>query len=198
MNKAVTTSCRSRSRSPAFALARRRGRSWSAPSGEPALLQEALDLSCCRTSTGRRSSPKAIEAIGQPEFELKSTEPVVVHAMVPVRPTIDLNAVRSRFARHGRKRKRNARCKSKTRCWRCDGASQPLSLPIGPVQWGDSVRADVRVSTSRGRTIRCTWSEDAEFRVAEQDTVVSLPGFVEHLIGLERGRAVRHLLRAAG
>ena len=52
------------------------------------------------------------------------------------------------------------------------------------VDWGDTVRADVTVSVDdQDEPHR---EEDAEFRVTK-DAVISLPGFLDELIGLERG-----------
>lgn len=152
--------------------------------GEPALLQEALDLLLPDLYREAIES-EAIEAIGQPEFELKSTEPVVVHAMVPVRPTIDLNEYGSLRAPRPEAEATPMQVEDSLLALRRRFAT--LEPADRPVQWGDSVRADVRVSIE-GQDDSLHVEEDAEFRVAE-GTVVSLPGFVEHLIGLESGRA---------
>ena len=152
--------------------------------GHPALLQEALDQLLPEIYQNAIES-EAIEAIGQPEFELKSTEPVVVHAMVPVRPTIELNEYASLRARRPEAEATPIQVEDSLLALRRRFAT--LEPADRPVQWGDSVRADVRVSID-GQEESLHVEEDAEFRVAE-GTVVSLPGFVEHLIGLERGRA---------
>jgi trigger factor len=52
------------------------------------------------------------------------------------------------------------------------------------VEWNDTIRADLTVAVE-GQT-EPHLEEGAEFSIRE-DSVVSLPGFVEHLIGLERG-----------
>ena len=57
--------------------------------GRPALLQEALE-ELLPDVYNEAIESQDIQAIGQPEFDLKSTEPLVVSATVPVRPTIDL------------------------------------------------------------------------------------------------------------
>src|SRR5438045_9324218 len=57
--------------------------------GRSALLQEALEQ-LLPDIYSEAIAEQDIQAIGQPAFELKSTEPLVVSATVPVRPTIDL------------------------------------------------------------------------------------------------------------
>ena len=57
--------------------------------GRPALIQEALELLLPDVYSEVIAEQK-IDAIGQPAFDLKSMEPLVVSATVPVRPTVDL------------------------------------------------------------------------------------------------------------
>ena len=58
--------------------------------GRPALLQEALE-DLLPDLYNEVIDSEEIDPIDQPEFDLKSIEPLVVRATVPVRPTIDLN-----------------------------------------------------------------------------------------------------------
>ena len=149
--------------------------------GRPALLQEALDLLLPDVYNEAIES-EAIEAIGQPEFELESMEPLVVNARVAVRPTIGLDDYRLlRAPRPEAEFKPEQVEESLTELRRRYATLEPADRPV---QWGDTVRCDVTV-TVEGQGEPHT-EEDAEFRVA-QDAVVSLPGFLDHLIGLERG-----------
>ena len=152
--------------------------------GRPALLQEALDQLLPDLYREAIES-EAIEAIGEPEFELESMEPVVVHAKVPVRPTVELNDYRSLRAPRPEEKATPEQVEESLTALRQRFATlEPVDRAA---QWGDSVRADVRVVVE-GRKEPPHVEEDVEFRL-DQDAVVLLPGFLDHLVGLERGRA---------
>ena len=171
---------RSRSRSPAFAPVRPPRDIVERTVGRPALLQEAVEQLLPEVYNEAVES-EAIEAIGQPEFELQSTEPLIVQAKVPVRPTIELN---DHAALRAPREEANATAEqleaALTGLQRRFATLEPADRAV---QWGDTVRADVTV-TVNGEDEHI--EEDAEFRV-EQGTVVSLPGFLERVVGLERG-----------
>lgn len=149
--------------------------------GRPALLQEALD-ELIPNVIDEAIKSEQIEPIGQPELELKSMEPLVVSATVPVRPEIDLKDYET--IRAPRPEVENSdelieRSLLETR--RRFATLEPVDRAI---EWGDTVRADVTVQVEGQDEPH--EEEDAEFAVRE-DAVVSLPGFLERLIGLERG-----------
>lgn len=149
--------------------------------GRPALLQEALD-ELIPNVIDEAIKSEQIEPIGQPELELKSMEPLVVSATVPVRPEVDLKdyeAIRVPRPEIGDSDEQVERSLLETR--RRFATLEPVDRAI---EWGDTVRADVTVQVAgQGEPHE---EEDAEFAVRE-DAVVSLPGFLERLIGLERG-----------
>ena len=110
--------------------------------GRPALLQEALDQLLPDLYREAIES-EAIEAIGEPEFELESMEPVVVHAKVPVRPTVELNDYRSLRAPRPEEKATPEQVEESLTALRQRFATlEPVDRAA---QWGDSVRADVRV-----------------------------------------------------
>jgi trigger factor len=149
--------------------------------GKPALMQEALEqlLPDLYSETLQAES---IDAIGQPSFELKSTEPLVVSATVPVRPTVDIKDYQAlRAPRPEVESAPDAVEESLTNLRRRYATLDPVDRSV---QWGDTVRADVKVSVD-GQTEEHN-EEGAEFAVLQGSTV-SLPGFLDHLIGLERG-----------
>ncbi len=149
--------------------------------GRPALLQEALDHLLPEIYEEALES-EAIDAIAQPEFELESTEPLIVNAKVPVRPTVELDDYKSlRAPREPVEATEEQVEESIANLRRRFATLEPADRAI---DWGDTVRADVTVSVGDQDEPRV--EEDAEFRVAK-DAVVSLPGFLDHLIGLERG-----------
>lgn len=150
--------------------------------GRPALVQEALELLLPDVYSEVIAEQK-IDAIGQPSFDLKSTEPLIVSATVPVRPTIDLKEYATTL--------RAPRAAVEVTPERMEEAIDSLRRrfatldPVDrPIAWGDTVRTDVVVSVD-GQDEPHT-EEGAEFAVIEGSTV-SLPGFLDHLIGLERG-----------
>jgi trigger factor len=150
--------------------------------GRPALLQEALE-ELLPDVYNEAIETEDIQAIGQPEFDLKSTEPLVVSATVPVRPTIDLGDYQSlRVPESEAEAIDETVEESLTELRRRYATLEPVDRAV---EWGDVVRADVTVSVE-GQTEPPHVEEGAEFGVNE-DSVVSLPGFLEHLIGLERG-----------
>ncbi len=120
--------------------------------GHPALLQEALDQLLPDLYREAIES-EAIEAIGQPEFELQSTEPVVVHAKVPVRPTIDLNDYASVRAPRPEAEATPEQVEDSLLALRRRFAT--LEPADRPVQWGTAF-APTSGFPSRGRKSR-TW-----------------------------------------
>lgn len=150
--------------------------------GRPALLQEALE-ELLPDVYNEAIESQDIQAIGQPEFDLKSTEPLVVSATVPVRPTIDLRDYRSLRVPRPEPEALDGRVEEAvTSLLRRYATLEPVDRAV---RWDDVVRMDVTVSVE-GQTEPPHEEEDAEFAVT-QGNVVSLPGFLDHLIGLERG-----------
>lgn len=150
--------------------------------GRSALLQEALEQ-LLPDVYNEAIEAEEIHAIGQPEFDLKSTEPLVVSATVAVRPTIDLRDYQALRAPRAELEPFDEQVEeSLTELRRRYATLDPVDRPIA---WNDTVRVDVTVSVE-GQTEPPHVEEGAEFGVNE-GAVVSLPGFLEHLIGLERG-----------
>ncbi len=149
--------------------------------GRSALVQEALDELMPDLYQETLESEE-IEAIAQPEFELESLDPLIVNAKVPVRPTIELNDYRSLRAPREDVTATDEQVEGAiTNLQRRFATLEPADRAV---DWGDTVRADVTVSVDgQDEPHR---EEDAEFRVTK-DAVISLPGFLDELIGLERG-----------
>ena len=148
--------------------------------GTAALLQEALEELVPEVYQEALVSEE-IDAIDQPEFSLKSTEPLVVTITVPVRPIIDLKEYQSlRVPKPAVDITEEQVADAMTAIRRRHAVLEPVERAV---QWDDTVRADVSVQVDG--QIEPHVEEDAEFPVRE-GSVVSLPGFVERLIGLER------------
>jgi len=148
--------------------------------GTAALLQEALEELVPEVYQEALVSEE-IDAIDQPEFSLKSTEPLVVTITVPVRPIIDLKEYQSlRVPKPAVEITDEQVSDAMTAIRRRHAVLEPVERAV---QWDDTVRADVSVQVDG--QIEPHVEEDAEFPIRE-GSVVSLPGFVERLIGLER------------
>ena len=149
--------------------------------GRPALLQEAIE-DLLPGLYSEAIEEQEIDAIGDPEIDLKSTEPLIVTAMVPVRPTIDIGDYRSlRVPREEVTVDAEAAEDAMVGVRRRYATLEPVDRAV---EWEDTVRVDVSVSVEGQGEPHV--EEGAEFRVS-QDGVVSLPGFLDHLIGLQRG-----------
>ena len=150
--------------------------------GKSALVQEALET-LLPDLYSETIAAESIDAIAQPSFELKSMEPLVVSATVPVRPTIDIKDYTAlRAPRQTVDRSEEQIEAALTNLRRRYATLEPVERAV---QWGDTVRADVTVHVD-GQVEEPHVEEGAEFAVLE-GTTVSLPGFLDRLIGLERG-----------
>ena len=149
--------------------------------GRPALLQEAIE-DILPGLYSEALEEQEIDAIGDPEIDLKSTEPLVVTAMIPVRPTVDIGEYQSlRVPRDEVTVSDEDTEEAMVGVRRRYATLEPVDRAV---EWEDTVRVDVSVSIEGQGEPHV--EEGAEFRVSE-DGIVSLPGFLDHLIGLERG-----------
>ena len=149
--------------------------------GHAALLQEALQELLPEVYS-QAIEEQQVDAIDQPEFDLKSTEPLVVTAVVPVRPEINLGdytALRAPMREVTVDQEQVEQTLLNLR--RQYAVLEPVERAV---EWDDHIRADVSVSVESQREPH--EETDAEFPI-RQNSVVSLPGFVEHLVGLSAG-----------
>ncbi|MXZ47405.1 MAG: trigger factor [Chloroflexi bacterium] len=149
--------------------------------GRPALLQEAIE-DLLPGLYSEALEEQEIDAVGEPEIDLKSTEPLVVTAMVPVRPTVDIGDYQSlRVPRDEVTVTDDDTEEAMVSVRRRYAMLEPVDRAV---EWEDTVRVDVSVTVEGQGEPHV--EEGAEFRVSE-DGLVSLPGFLDHLVGLERG-----------
>ena len=149
--------------------------------GQPMLLQEAIE-DLLPGVYNEALETEEIEAIDQPEIELKSTEPLVVQATVPVRPTIEIGAYQAlRVPQEEPSAGDTEIDEALTELRRRYATLEPVDRPV---EWNDTVRIDMSVSVEGQAEPHI--EEGAEFAVTEGG-IVSLPGFLDQLIGLERG-----------
>ncbi len=149
--------------------------------GNAAILQEALEELVPEVYNQALESEQ-IDAIDQPEFDLESTEPLVVKAIVPVRPEVDLGDYQAlRVPREEVSVSQEHVDEAIEAIRRQFAVLEPVERAV---EWNDHVRADVKVQVQDHADEH--EEEDAEFPVREGQ-VVSLPGFVDRLVGLEVG-----------
>lgn len=149
--------------------------------GNAAILQEALEELVPEVYNQALESEQ-IDAIDQPEFDLESTEPLVVKAIVPVRPEVDLGDYQAlRVPREDVSVTQEHVDEAIEAIRRQFAVLEPVERAV---EWNDHVRADVKVQVQDHEDEH--EEEDAEFPVREGQ-VVSLPGFVDRLVGLEVG-----------
>lgn len=149
--------------------------------GEGALLQEALDELLPEVYS-EAIAAESITPIDQPELDIKSVDPLVVVARVPVRPTVDLkDYLALRVPRPEVEDRPEMVEETIENIRRRFATLEPVDRAI---QWNDTVRADVTVSVEGQGDPHV--EEDAEFALREGQ-VISLPGFSEQLIGRSRG-----------
>jgi len=148
--------------------------------GRERLVHEALDT-LIPEAYNKALDEKEIEAIDQPRLDIVQEEPLVFKATVPVRPTIRLGDYKSL---------RVKRPTVEVAAEDVDSAVEELRHryalhePVErPVQMGDLVRADVRGHID-GREVFA--DDDFEFTPRDGVTIL-LPGFVEGVIGAEKG-----------
>jgi len=148
--------------------------------GHDRLLEEALDK-LVPVVYREAVEQEGVEVIDLPQLAVESTDPLVVKATVPVRPTVNLGNYRDL---------RIPRPQVDVPEARVDDALEQLRhryatlVPLQrPVQWNDIVRADV---FGRVGDIILLDEQDIEFQLREGQTI-SFPGFAENVIGMERG-----------
>ncbi|MDA0270401.1 MAG: trigger factor [Chloroflexi bacterium] len=148
--------------------------------GPSVILQEALE-ELIPEVYNEAIADLEIEAIDQPEFDLKSTEPLIVTATVPVRPEVDLGDYEALRVPKPDVEINDERVEETLLALRRQYAVlEPVEREV---QWNDHIRADVSVTVEEQDPYE---EEDAEFPIRE-GSVVSLPGFVDRLVGLGVG-----------
>jgi trigger factor len=148
--------------------------------GRDALMRQALDLLVPEVYQ-EAARQEDVEPIDLAELEVVTTEPLVVKATVPVRPTVDLGDYHEvRVPREPVEVPQERIEQALEDLRRRYAVLEPVDRPV---QWGDVLRADV---TGTVGDVTIVDQKDVEFQVREGQTV-SLPGFAERLLGLGKG-----------
>ncbi len=149
--------------------------------GRGAVFQEALDELLPDVYREALES-ESIDPIDQPQIELTSAEPLVVKATVPVSPSVDLRDYASLRVPRPEPRPAEPAVEETLEALRRRFATlEPVDRAA---DWNDTVRADVSILLP-GRE-EADVEQDAEFPLREGHAG-PLPGFLDRLIGLERG-----------
>lgn len=148
--------------------------------GRDAVLQEALGL-LISEAYNQAIEEESVDAIDYPSVEVVQQEPLIFKATVPVRPSVDLGDYRELRVEREPVTVSEEQVNDKLEELRHRYAIlEPVDRPL---QMGDRVWADVRVSVD-GRSV---FSEDDAEVHLHQGVPVLVPGFVEELLGCEKG-----------
>ena len=148
--------------------------------GRGRLLEEAIDIAVPE-AYNKAIEEQDIDAIGQPNIELVSAEPLSFKATVPIRPTVELGDYKSlRIEREPLEVDEAEVQASLDELRRRYAVHEPVDRPV---KTGDIIRADVRIVIDDREVYK---DDDVELRLHE-DRPVLLPGFVEAVAGAVKG-----------
>jgi trigger factor len=148
--------------------------------GHDAVRQEALRL-VIPEAYSQAIEEESIDAIDYPDIEMVQEEPLIFKATVAVRPSVDLGDYRELRVEREPVTVSEEQVNEKIEELRHRYAIlEPVDRPL---QMGDRVWADVRVSVD-GRSV---FSEDDAEVHLHQGVPVLVPGFVEELLASEKG-----------
>lgn len=148
--------------------------------GRETLLHDALDR-LIPEAYDEAIAQTGIEPVGQPELDLAGLEPVVIKAVVPVRPTVDLGDYRSIRVEQEPETVDDQTIEQTIEQLRRRYAT--VAPVERPVQQGDFLRADVQ-AVADGEEIFD--HKDVEFR-ADPEQSRFFPALAERLIGMADG-----------
>ncbi len=148
--------------------------------GRGRILEEAIDIAVPE-AYNKALLDHDIDAIGQPQIELTSAEPLAFKATVPIRPTVELGDYSSiRVPREAVEVDEGDVDKTIDELRRRYAVHEPVERAV---QVNDIIRADVRILVDEKEVYK---DDDAELHLREGKTVL-LPGFVEGVAGAKKG-----------
>lgn len=150
--------------------------------GRQGLIREALDT-LVPDVYNEAIETQDVPAIGQPELEIDSLEPLRFKAIVPVRPTVQLNDYRSIRIQPEPVEITPELIDQQLQQLRKRHATH---VPVDrPVQWNDILIADITATIDNEEILR---DERAEFQLHENQTLF-VQGLAEAFLGLEKGKS---------
>jgi trigger factor len=151
--------------------------------GEERILDEALDVLVPVVYREAVEADESIDPIARPRLVVETTEPLVVKATIPVRPTIELGDYESVRVNVEPITVDEARVEETLQILRKRSATlEPIERELA---WNDVARINVQ-ATVEGETL--VEQQDAEVQLVE-DRDVLFPGFEEALLGHKKGEA---------
>ncbi|MEX2246663.1 MAG: trigger factor [Dehalococcoidia bacterium] len=152
--------------------------------GEERILDEALDVLVPDVYREAVEADESIVPIARPRLVIETTEPLVVKATIPVRPTIELGDYRSVRVAPEPITVEEARVDETVLALRRRNATlEPVEREI---RWRDVVRFDVK-GIVEGESL--VSEDDAEVQLIEERDVL-FEGFEEGLLGHRKGETV--------
>lgn len=149
--------------------------------GRDRLVHEAIEI-LIPEAYPQALEEAGIEPVDEPDFEVLKHEPLVIKAVVPVAPIVDLGDYQQiRVEREAVEVKEQDVDALVEELRYRYALHEPVERSIRP---GDIVRADVRIVID-GRNV--FEEEDAQFRLREGATLL-LPGFAEGVAGMAKGQ----------
>ncbi|MCX7616487.1 trigger factor [Tepidiforma sp.] len=150
--------------------------------GRQGLIREALDT-LVPDVYNEAIEAEDVPAIGQPELEIDSLEPLRFKAIVPVRPSVELNDYRSIRVERETVEVTPEMVDEQLETLRKRHATH---VPVDrPVQWNDILIADVSATIDGEEVLR---DDRAEFQLREGETLF-VEGLAEAFLGLEKGKS---------
>ena len=150
--------------------------------GKAAIFQKALDDLLPKVYS-ESIIKESIEPIGQPEINIKSTEPLVIEAKIPTKPNINLGDYHKYQVEQPKMPDADPLVEQSIQTLKRQyGTLEPVDRPV---DWGDSIRIDFDLKIEG--VDKTQSEEDAEF-IVDKDSQGALPGFFEQLIGKERSQ----------
>ncbi|MBI52055.1 MAG: trigger factor [Chloroflexi bacterium] len=150
--------------------------------GKAAIFQKALDDLLPKVYSDAIIK-ESIEPIGQPEINIKSTEPLVIEAKIPTKPVINLGEYQKYQVEQPKMPDADPLVEQSIQTLKRQyGTLEPVDRPV---EWGDSIRIDFDLKIEG--VDKTQSEEDAEF-IVEKDSQGALPGFFEQLVGKERNQ----------
>jgi len=156
--------------------------------GEERILDEALDVLVPVVYREAVQADESIDPIARPRLVVETTDPLVVKATIPVRPTVDVGDYTSVRVKPEQVDVDEERVEQTLQILRKRSSTlEPVERPLA---WNDVARINIQ-ATVAGETL--VKQQDAEIQLIE-DRDVLFPGFEEQLIGHAKGENVEFTL----
>jgi len=156
--------------------------------GEERVLDEALDVLVPDVYREALEADESIDAIARPRLVVETTDPLVVKATIPVRPTVELGDYQSVRVAAEPIIVEESRVDETLQVLRKRASTlEPIERAVA---WSDVLRIDVLGSVEGEKMVE---QKDVEIQLIE-DRDVLFPGFEEALLGHKKGEAVEFTL----